>query len=219
MKEQPVFQFSQAVYGSDGELLGFVGYTREKRYVACVPDADVGLRSVELVQDGNASTLVVPTRSRDKTPPSNLSGGEVERWRRFDRHHTFAGVNFRQAVAWLRELVDAKTLDPAIVRSGRIDHVIRVGLPEAAQTVELLRAYQAIYGVTLPDEAEVDTVGLPPAAIKELVQSCSEQGAGAYPRELVRAKFHADLSSEENVESFLENKKGDDPKPKHPARS
>lgn len=112
-----------------------------------------------------------------------------------------------------------KTLDPAIVRSGRIDHVIRVGLPEAAQTVELLRAYQAIYGVTLPDEAEVDTVGLPPASIKELVQSCSEQGAGAYPRELVRARFHADLSSEENVESFLENKKGDGPKPKHPARS
>lgn len=107
MKEQPVFQFSQAVYGSDGELLGFVGYTREKRYVACVPYADGSLRSVELVQDGNASTLVVPTRSRDKTPPSNLSGGEVERWRRFDRHHTFAGVNFRQAVAWLRELVDA----------------------------------------------------------------------------------------------------------------
>lgn len=111
-----------------------------------------------------------------------------------------------------------KTIDPAVVRSGRIDHVIRVGLPEAAQTAELLRAYQAIYGVTLPPEAAVDTVGLPPASIKELVQSCSEQGVDAYPRELSRVKFHAELSSEENVETFLENRKVDSPKLRRPVR-
>lgn len=107
MKEQSVFLFSQAVYGDGGEFLGFVGYTREKRYVACVPDADGGLRSVELVQDEAALTMVVPPKSRDRAPPPNLSEEEVKRWRRFDRHHTFAGVNFGRAVTWLRELVGA----------------------------------------------------------------------------------------------------------------
>lgn len=93
-----------------------------------------------------------------------------------------------------------KKVDPAMIRSGRFDEVIRVDFPHKEGHDSLIQSLNDEYGMEINPSS---VMGIPPAGLKELFRSLSIVGMEEFDLEVSRLRFQANMSSEEVMNRFL----------------
>lgn len=94
-------------------------------------------------------------------------------------------------------------IDPALVRSGRVDDVVEVKVPSGTWLRDIIRHYEEVEGYTLPPEVADGLGGLTPAAIREVIQSIRDVGVEHAEHEVARVRRHAEYYTENRTVEFL----------------
>lgn len=97
-------------------------------------------------------------------------------------------------------------IDPALVRSGRVDDIVETKVPSGDWLRDIIRHYEEVEGFALPPGVAESLDGLTPAAIREVVQSIRDVGAEYAEHEVARVRRHAEYYTENRTVEFLKKR-------------
>lgn len=125
---------------------------------------------------------------------------------RYDTSSLLAQMEGRKVPIVIGTVNAVKRIDPALLRPGRFDEVVRVEVPDRDWRRAIVDHYARAFNISIGDEYIDRMVGLAPAEILELVKIAGVIGLDVLEYEIDRVRVQRRWYEDDAVDAFLDRR-------------